>query len=33
MNSIFKSLMAAGIVALAYTGGAVHAQLPPADHS
>ena len=30
MNSIFKSLMAAGIVALACAGGAVRAQLPPA---
>ena len=30
MNSIFKSLMAAGIVALACAGGAVRAQMPPA---
>ena len=29
MNSIFKSLMAAAIAALAATGGAVRAQLPP----
>ena len=29
MNTIFKSLMAVAIVALAGTGGAVRAQLPP----